>query len=85
VNHGFLRSSRRHPTQKLPDGANYQVTILGEPAGEACTITSASGTVTGDVTGVAVTCSPILYTVGGMLRGLKRGKSVTLQNRERPS
>jgi hypothetical protein len=41
----------------LPSGTAYAVTVKTQPAGETCTITGDSGSATGDVTNVAVTCA----------------------------
>ena len=58
----------------LLDGANYAVTISAQPAGQSCTLTNASGTITGaNVTSVAINCAdlpPEPHTVGGRVRGL---------------
>ena len=60
-------------------GARYAVTVLTQPAGQACSVANGTGTVPGaNVTGVAVTCSNITYSVGGSISGL-RG-TVVLQN-----
>ena len=42
---------------RLADGAAYAVTVLTQPSGAFCSVTSGSGTVgSADVTDVAVTC-----------------------------
>ena len=42
----------------LPSGTAYAVTFKSAPAGESCSVSAGAGTVgSGDVTGVAVTCS----------------------------
>jgi N-acetylneuraminic acid mutarotase len=55
----------------LPSGSSYAVTVLTQPAGESCTVTNATGTVTtANISNVAVTCSPLTFTVGGTVSGL---------------
>lgn len=42
---------------KVADGANYGVTVLQQPAGQACTVTNNAGTMpSGPVTNIAVNC-----------------------------
>jgi hypothetical protein len=63
----------------LSDGATYAVTILTQPSGQRCTVTSGTGTVSGaNVTSVRIACVNT-YTVGGSISGLSGG-TVTLQN-----
>ena len=61
----------------LVDQASYDVTVMGEPTGQTCTVAGAAGTIaTAAVTSVQVTCtnnpppSPTLYTLGGQVSGL---------------
>ena len=56
----------------MADGAAYSVTVKTNPSGQACTVSSGSGTVgSANVTNVAVTCSNTAsYTVGGTVSGL---------------
>jgi hypothetical protein len=50
----------------LQDGANYEVTVLSAPPGEACSIDDGMGMIMGeDVTGVEVVCSPIAMDLVG--------------------
>ncbi|MCP4963860.1 MAG: hypothetical protein GY926_01350, partial [bacterium] len=57
-------------TTALADGSAYDVTVLTQPAGQICTITTGSGTLAGaDVTNVAANCVNA-YTVGGTVSGL---------------
>ena len=52
-------------------GSAYAVTVLTQPAGDTCTVASGTGTMPASaVTSVAVTCSPITYTVGGTISQL---------------
>ncbi|MBK9131254.1 MAG: hypothetical protein IPM20_06400 [Gammaproteobacteria bacterium] len=54
----------------LADGATYDVTVSSQPAGQTCSVTNGSGTVSGgNVTGVQVTCKT-KYTIGGTISGL---------------
>ena len=57
---------------KLVSGAAYKVTVLTNPAGQACTVASGSGTIkTANITNVAVTCkTSATYSVGGTVSGL---------------
>ncbi|MFZ5799262.1 MAG: Kelch repeat-containing protein [Thermodesulfobacteriota bacterium] len=66
----------------LADGSGYTVSVLTQPDSPAqyCSITNASGTISGaDVTDVEVACEDA-YTVGGTVTGLAAGNSVVLQN-----
>ena len=47
----------------------YSVTVLTQPAGETCTVTTGSGTATANITNVAVACVQ-MYTIGGSIAGL---------------
>ena len=66
-------------TQVLAAGANYNVTIGMQPIGQVCTVASGSGTVSGDVTSVAVTCKNAA-TIGGTVSGLEAGERLVLLN-----
>ncbi|MDA1354398.1 MAG: DUF1554 domain-containing protein [bacterium] len=62
----------------VADGAGYEVTVLTQPDGQVCSVTDASGTISGAaVTDVSVVCEDF-YTVGGTLSGIDG--SVTLLN-----
>jgi hypothetical protein len=67
-------------SQKVAYGAAYDVTVLAQPLGQVCTVTNGSGTISGNVSNVTVTCTAKHYTIGGNLQGLGAGKSVTLQD-----
>ncbi len=55
---------------KVADGSPYAVTVLTQPSGQTCLVTSGSGTMgAADVAGIAVSCSST-YTVGGTISGL---------------
>ncbi|MEY4377940.1 MAG: hypothetical protein RJB26_2490, partial [Pseudomonadota bacterium] len=58
-------------TQRVGAGRPYNVTVLTHPDGQTCTIANASGTVSANVTNVAVTCTtfvaralPAIYNTG---------------------
>ncbi|EQD37803.1 hypothetical protein B2A_11765, partial [mine drainage metagenome] len=56
-------------SQVLQSGATYDVAVSAQPSNEQCAVSSASGTVAGNVSTVAVACTP-LYTIGGAVSGL---------------
>jgi Galactose oxidase, central domain/Kelch motif len=68
----------------LASGSTYAVTVLTQPTSPAqqCTVASGSGTVTANVSNVAVTCvtASVTATIGGMVSGLASANSVILQN-----
>jgi hypothetical protein len=61
-------------------GNPYNVTVLTPPTGQLCSITGGGGTVTANVTSVAVSCYTPYYSVVGTLNGLATGDSITLAN-----
>jgi uncharacterized repeat protein (TIGR03803 family) len=66
---------------QVPNGVAYAVTVLTQPTGQTCTVTSGSGTISGaNVTGVRVTCAINTYTVSGTVSGLNTGAQVAVQN-----
>ncbi len=56
-------------SQTLQSGAAYDVAVATSPTNEQCTVSSASGTVSGNVSNVAVACAQ-LDTIGGSISGL---------------
>ncbi len=56
-------------SQALQSGATYAVAIATQPSNEQCQVSSASGTVSGNVTSVVVVCTQ-LDTIGGAVSGL---------------
>jgi N-acetylneuraminic acid mutarotase len=56
----------------------YSVTVLTQPAGQNCTVTTGSGTATANITNVAVACVR-MYTIGGTITGLTE-TGLVLQN-----
>lgn len=61
----------------LAAGAQYAVAVSSQPTGQSCSVYSASGTVSGNVTTVSVTCVNS-YIIGGAVSGLKSGALLTL-------
>ncbi|MBZ5701090.1 MAG: hypothetical protein LAN84_04525 [Acidobacteriia bacterium] len=68
-------------TTAINDSTTYNVTVLTQPSAPAqiCAVTNGSGTATGNVTNVQVTCTAITYTIGGTVSGLA-GTGLVLQN-----
>lgn len=66
---------------QLASGAAYKVTVLTQPTGQTCTVANGSGTVSANVTNVAVTCtsSSSGVTIGGTVTGLT-GTGLVLQD-----
>ncbi len=66
---------------KLAGYTAYAVTVLTQPTGQNCTVSSGSGTVkVANVTNVQVSCTSTTYTVSGVVSGLNSGAPVVLQN-----
>lgn len=53
----------------LQSGASYAVTVATQPTGEGCTVSGGSGTVSGNVTTVKVTCSAQTFSISGSISG----------------
>jgi len=64
---------------QIPSGGTYAVTVFTQPTNQTCSVTNGSGTATGNVTNVAVTCSTTTYTIGGTISGLT-GTGLVLQD-----
>jgi hypothetical protein len=62
-------------SKALASGAAYVVSVLTQPSGQNCTVSSGSGTATANVNTVAIQCT---YTVGGTVSGLSG--TLVLQN-----
>lgn len=60
-------------------GSTYNVTVLTQPPGKTCTVSSGEGTVTGNVTNVLIVCEIAQFTIGGTISGLKATRLI-LQN-----
>ncbi len=60
---------------------NYDVTVLTQPSSptQTCTVANGSGTASGNVTNVQVTCTTATYTIGGSVSGLS-GTGLVLQD-----
>lgn len=46
----------------IADGSNWSVEVLTPPAGQTCNVANGSGTIAGNITNVAITCSDIVVT-----------------------
>jgi sugar lactone lactonase YvrE len=55
---------------KLQSGAGYDVTVAAQPIGDECQVSAASGTVSANVTSVAVACTAASFTISGSITGL---------------
>src|SRR5580698_7069921 len=65
----------------MPIGANYVVTISGQPVGQSCEVWNGTGTVgAGPVSSLFVTCTAVDRTVSGTVSGLLSGRSLILQD-----
>jgi N-acetylneuraminic acid mutarotase len=70
------------PGQIPSGGASYSITVLSNPAGQACTVANPIGTATADVANVDITCTNLAattYTIGGTVTGLT-GPGLILQD-----
>ena len=71
----------------INSGTAYAVTVLTQPTGQSCQVTSGAGTATANVTNVAVACTttaPNTFTIGGTVSGLATGASLALKNNAGP-
>lgn len=68
-------------SQRLTAGANYNVTVATQPAGQQCAVQNGSGAAVGNVSNVSVSCSMVVTTVtiGGAVSGLT-GSGLVLRN-----
>ena len=68
------------PTPPSPPnvGANYNVTVTGQPAGQVCLVNNGSGSMGNTDVNVSVTCGNLTYTVSGTVTGLQQGKPLAL-------
>ena len=58
----------------ITDGSIWSVEVLTPPAGQTCNVADGSGTIAGNITNVAITCSdivvtPTTYSIDGTLSG----------------
>lgn len=66
-------------SRKIANGGTFQVAVVTHPDNQICTVSNGSGSVSGDVTNVNITCStPVRYSIGGSVSGLNG--SLTLIN-----
>lgn len=63
---------------KIASGGKYAVTVMTQPSGQTCTVTNGSGTASGNVTNVTITCGSGV-TIGGTVSGLT-GTGLVLQD-----
>ncbi len=65
----------------LTSGSMYAVTVLTQPTNptQACTVTNGTGTVSANVTNVAISCTSSAFTIGGTVTGLT-GTGLVLQD-----
>ena len=68
-------------TTSVDSGSPYNVTVRTQPAtpSQTCTVASAAGTATANVTSVTVTCSTGAFSVGGSVSGLV-GSGLVVRN-----
>jgi hypothetical protein len=62
-------------------GSGYNVTIFTQPSGQTCIVGNGSGTVSGNVTNVNVSCDET-FSLGGTFTGIPNGSTVTLIDNE---
>ena len=56
---------------KIASGSSYSVSVLTQPPAQTCDVEHGSGTATGNVTNVTVSCTAsVVYTVGGTIINL---------------
>ena len=65
-------------TTSITSGGAYAVTVMTQPSGESCAVTSGDGTATSNITSVSIACVQA-YTIGGQLLGLS-GSGLVLQD-----
>jgi large repetitive protein len=66
----------------VPLGGAYNITVLGQSAGQTCSLAASSGAGAGinsNITSIRITCSVFNYTIAGSVSGLQ-GSTVTLIN-----
>jgi len=67
-------------TTAQAEGTSYNVAVQTQPPGVSCSVLGGTGTVgSTDVSTVSVTCSPLLYSIGGSVIGLS-GTGLVLAN-----
>src|ERR1700688_4947676 len=63
----------------LMPGSPYDVTIKTLPVGFSCLLANGAGTANSNVQNVAITCTPLTYSLGGSIQGLN-SKGLVLAN-----
>jgi hypothetical protein len=63
----------------IAGGGAYSVTVFTQPSGQSCTVANGAGTISANVTNVAVNCVTAAYTIGGAVVGLT-GTGLVLQD-----
>ncbi|HYB61802.1 MAG TPA: kelch repeat-containing protein [Methylomirabilota bacterium] len=65
----------------LVPGTAYAVTVLTQPSNptQTCTVSNGTGTISGNVTNVLLSCSQPKFTIGGSVVGLIQGVGDTLE------
>ncbi len=67
----------------IASGGTFNVSVFTQPSGQTCSVTGATGTVSGNVSSVQVACAasgtPGNYTIGGQVTGLV-GSGLVLQD-----
>jgi Galactose oxidase, central domain len=68
-------------SQPVAPGANYAVTVSTPPTNptQACFVSNGTGTVSGNVTNIQVTCSQPSFTIGGSVVGMVLGPGDTME------
>lgn len=74
----FTSNGTHSYTGAIATGTAYNITVQTQPVGETCTVSNGTGTVTANVTNVAVTCLPNNHTIGGSITGVANGEGVIL-------
>ncbi len=65
----------------IAKGSTYSVTVLAQPSSPSqnCVVTGGGGTASANITGIQVTCTTVLFNIGGTITGLT-GSGLVLQN-----
>lgn len=66
-------------SSQIAYGGTYAVAVSTQPSGQTCTVSNASGTVTGTVVNVTLSCVNS-YTIGGTISGLAMSSVVLATN-----
>lgn len=75
----FTSNTTQNFTNTYSSGSSYSVSIVSQPAGEVCTLSNGSGTITSNLT-VNATCVPNQYPISVTVSGLASGTSVVLSD-----